>query len=170
MEIKDETGPWWLQLEVPEHRMGHLLKAVQAKEDQIVQELLDSKPAEGRQLSDLLDRHRAAKGVQEMTVDEHQKLGDLFLAANKQLQVEFQLATNVETLFQGTLREIETRSNPSSGKDKAIVHVRADIDKTKLPSVRIGAEVRAKINCGQRSLGYVLFGDVVEFLQKYLWL
>ena len=26
---------------------------------------------------------------------------------------------------------------------------------------RIGAEVRAKINCGQRSLGYVLFGDVV---------
>lgn len=170
LEIKDETGPWWLQLEVPEHRMGHLLKAVQAKEDAIVADLIQSKPADGKQLRELLDRHRAAKGVQEMTVEEHQKLDELFLAANKQLEVEFQLATNVETLYEGTLREIETRSNPSSGKDKAIVHVRADIDKSKLPSVRIGAEVRAKINCGQRSLGYVLFGDVVEFVQKYFWL
>ena len=35
---------------------------------------------------------------------------------------------------------------------------------------RIGAEVTAKIHCGQRSLGYVLFGDVVEFVQRYFWL
>lgn len=170
LEIKDETGPWWLQLEVPEHRMGHLLKAVQAKQDQLVEELTTSKPAEGRELRGLLDRHRSSKPSQPLTTEEHQRLQELFLAANKLIDVEFQLATNVETLFQGTLREIETRSNPSAGKDKAIVHVHADIDKTKLPNVRIGAEVRAKINCGQRSLGYVLFGDVVEFIQKYFWL
>lgn len=170
LEIKDETGPWWLQLEVPEHRMGHLLKAIQAQQDQLVEELIASKPEEGRELRSLLDRHRSSKPEKPLTAEDHQRLSELFLAANKRIEVEFQLATNVETLFEGTLREIETRSNPSSGKDKAVVHVHADIDKTKLPSVRIGAEVRAKINCGQRSLGYVLFGDVVEFIQKYFWL
>lgn len=170
LEIKDETGPWWLQLEVPEHRMGHLLKAIQAQQDQLVEELIASKPEEGRGLRSLLDRHRSSKPEKPLTAEDHQRLSELFLAANKRVDVEFQLATNVETLFEGTLREIETRSNPSSGKDKAVVHVHADIDKTKLPSVRIGAEVRAKINCGQRSLGYVLFGDVVEFIQKYFWL
>mgnify|MGYP003349423770 CR=1 FL=1 len=170
LEIKDETGPWGLQLEVPEHRMGHLLKAIQAKQDEVVAELTESKPTEGRELKDLLDRHRSSQPEKRLTVEDQERLRELFLAANKRVDVEFQLATNVETLFEGTLREIETRSNPSSGKDKAVIHVRADIDKTKLPSVRIGAEVRAKINCGQRSLGYVLFGDVVEFIQKYFWL
>lgn len=121
LEIKDETGPWWLQLEVQEHRMGHLLKAVEAQ-----------------------------KGTP--------------------LDVEFMLATTPEDRFDGKLRLIETRSNPSTGKDKAIVNVRVDIDKERLPMRRIGAEVRAKIHCGQRSLGYVLFGDVVEFVQKYFWL
>ena len=170
LEIKDETGPWWLQLEVPEHRMGHLLKAIQAKQDEVVQELIESKPEEGRAMRGLLDRHRTSKPDQPLTVEDQVRLNELFLAANKRIDVEFQLATNVETLFEGTLREIETRSNPASGKDKAVIHVRADIDKSKLPAVRIGAEVRAKIHCGQRSLAYVLFGDVVEFIQKYFWL
>ena len=35
--------------------------------------------------------------------------------------------------------------------------------------LRIGADVRAKINCGKQMLGYVLFGDVVEFIQNRLW-
>ena len=34
----------------------------------------------------------------------------------------------------------------------------------------IGAEVRSKISCGKRSLGYVLFGDVIEFVRQRLWL
>jgi hypothetical protein len=28
----------------------------------------------------------------------------------------------------------------------------------------------AKINCGPRSLGYVRFGDMVEFIRQKLWL
>ena len=133
LEIKDETGPWWLQLEVAEHRMGHLLRAVRANEED--------------------------------------KSGPL--------AVEYVLATNPEDRFQGTLKpeNVETRSNASNAKDAAIVRVRVDINKEDLINqadrtnrCRIGAEVRAKITCGPRSLGYVLFGDVVEFVQKYLWL
>ena len=52
-----------------------------------------------------------------------------------------------------------------------MVMVFCEFQKDQLPrQPRIGAEVRAKINCGEKSLGYVLFGDVVEFVQKYFWL
>lgn len=128
LEIKNESGPWWLQLEVEGHRMGHLLRAIETQK-------------------------------------------------NQPLDVEYMLATNPEDVFKGKLAKerIATTTNPSTEKDKAVVYVRVDINKEDLQSkddtrLRIGAEVRAKINCGKRSLGYVLFGDVVEFIQKYFWL
>ena len=36
-------------------------------------------------------------------------------------------------------------------------------------NLRVGADVRGKINCGKSPLGYVLFGDIVEFVQNRLW-
>ena len=139
-----------------------------------VADLTANKPAEGRQLAALLETHR--KGIAPATEEDGRRLDELFQTAK--LDVEFQLATNVEDRFSGKLSKtnIESRSNASTDKDKAIVNVRVDINKDDLEKnqdntrLRIGAEVRAKINCGQRSLGYVLFGDVVEFIQKYLWL
>jgi multidrug efflux pump subunit AcrA (membrane-fusion protein) len=174
LEIKDEAGPWWLQLEVEEARMGHLLRAVESTLDHAVADITAKKPDEGRHLSQLLADHR--KGKAPTTEEDSRQLQELFETA--MLDVEFQLATNVEELFGGKLSKanIETRSNASTGKDKAIVNVRVDINRDDLEKnqdntqLRIGAEVRAKINCGQRSLGYVLFGDVVEFIQKYFWL
>jgi hypothetical protein len=56
-----------------------------------------------------------------------------------------------------------------SEEQGTIVEVFAGIDPDELPQRRIGAEVTAKINCGRRSLGYALFGDVIEFLQRKLW-
>jgi multidrug efflux pump subunit AcrA (membrane-fusion protein) len=89
---------------------------------------------------------------------------------NEALPVEFVLATDSESKFQGTISKVSTRAN-SSQEAGSIVMVFCEFDKTDLPrQPRIGAEVRAKINCGQKSLGYVLFGDVVEFVQKYFWL
>ncbi|MFT4558904.1 MAG: efflux RND transporter periplasmic adaptor subunit [Planctomycetales bacterium] len=84
--------------------------------------------------------------------------------------VEFVLATDSEQKFQGKISKVSTRAN-SSQEAGSVVMVFCEFDKTDLPrQPRIGAEVRAKINCGQKSLGYVLFGDVVEFVQKYFWL
>jgi len=84
--------------------------------------------------------------------------------------VEFYLATDAEQKFQGKISKVSTRAN-SSQEAGSVVMVFCEFDKTDLPrQPRIGAEVRAKINCGQKSLGYVLFGDVVEFVQKYFWL
>lgn len=120
LEIMDEKGPWRLQLQVEEHRMGHVLRA-------------------------------------------QDKLG------TEELPVEFVLATHVEHAFNGTLDTIATRSNKAE-EAGSVVEVFVDVNAEELPSRRIGAEVTAKINCGKRSLGYVLFGDVVEFVQKNFWL
>lgn len=84
--------------------------------------------------------------------------------------MEFVLATDSEKTVKGTLGEIDTRTNSSQELGGVIVAF-ATFDKSELPRTpRIGAEVRAKISCGEKSLGYVLFGDVVEFAQKYFWL
>jgi hypothetical protein len=121
IEIKDDQGEWHLQVEVEEHRMGHLLGA------QIDQSKID-------------------------------------------LPVEFHLATNAVKKFPGKIKSVETRTN-SSQESGSIVVILCSFDKTQLDvEPRIGADVRVKIDCGQRSLGYVLFGDVAEFFQKYFWL
>ena len=121
LEIKDETGPWRLELEVEEQRMGHLLDA------------------------------QAARDLEE-------------------LPIEFVLATDAEATFEGNLSLVDTRVN-SSEEAGSVVMVFATFDKEQLPrQPRIGADVRAKISCTDMSLGYVLFGDVVEFVQKYFWL
>lgn len=121
LEVMDDTGDWRLEMEVEEHRMGHLLRAQKQQ--------------------------------------------------NEHLLVEFILATKTEATYNGKLQLVGTRSEKSDELG-SVVEVHADIDANSLPKQnrRIGAEVRAKISCGQRSLGYVLFGDVVEFVRQRLWL
>lgn len=119
LEIMDPNGPWQLELDVEEKRMGHILRAAEKK-------------------------------------------GDIGLP------VEFILATSNELTYEGEVTEISTRAN-SSEESGSIVETYATFDKEKLPLLRIGAEVSAKIDCGQRSLFYVLFGDVVETTRRYFW-
>lgn len=124
MEIMDESGDWHLELEIEEHRMGHILRAQEARRER-----------------------------EETT----------------ELPVEFRLATDPETTYEGHVEEISSRAAKSADLGN-VVEMFVDFETERLSDRRIGAEVRAKIECGQRSLGYVLFGDVVEFIQKYLWL
>lgn len=90
-------------------------------------------------------------------------------AENGQLPVEYVLATAVETSHQGNLIQVANRSNQSQ-EEGTIIEVHAAINKDDLPNRNIGADVTAKINCGKKNLFYVLFGDVVEFVQRFLWL
>lgn len=120
LEIMDATGPWQLELDVEEKRMGHILKAMDRK-------------------------------------------GDI------DLPVEFILATSNELSYEGEVTEIATRANTSE-ESGSIVEIYSTFEKENLPSLRIGAEVSAKIDCGQRSLFYVLFGDVVETCRRFFWL
>jgi hypothetical protein len=119
LEVMDDTGPWQLELNVAEHRTGHLLRA-------------NSETA-------------------------------------GPLPIEFLLVTSPERTYRASLKEIGTRI-VTAEDNRPVVEVLASLDDSASLTRRIGAEVRAKLHCGRSSIGYVLFGDVIEFIQKYFWL
>lgn len=120
LEVMEDEGAWRLELNVPEHRMGHLMRAQR----------------------DLKEPRRP---------------------------VEFVLATMPELTFEGQLDALATRTSLSE-KEGAVVEAYATVDAARLPARNIGAEVTARIDCGERSLGYVLFGDFIEWIRRTLWL
>jgi multidrug efflux pump subunit AcrA (membrane-fusion protein) len=134
-------------------------------------EMLANRPVRrGELLLEVMDQTGAWR--LELEVPE-QRLGHI-LIGQEQLQtpnlpIEFVLATASEKTLPAQLESTATRS-ASSEEGGTVVEVFASLDTAELPHRRIGAEVTAKINCGQRSLGYVLFGDVLEFIRKRLWL
>ena len=71
--------------------------------------------------------------------------------------------------YDGSLDSISSRSVISE-TEGTVVPLYASLAEPAPPSPRIGADVIAKIDCGRRSLGYVLFGDVIEFIRKRFWL
>jgi multidrug efflux pump subunit AcrA (membrane-fusion protein) len=138
-----------------------------------VEQLLINRPVQrGEVLMEVMDVTKPWR--LELQVPEY-RLGHMLhgqeVLAKHELPVEFVLATATESTFDGEIQEISTRSDIN--EEGSVVEVHAALTPemlTKLgDKLRIGAEVRAKIHCGPRSLGYVLFGDVVEFVQTRLW-
>ncbi len=136
IEIMNVDGPWRLELDAPEYRMGHLQKAVAS--------------------------HASSSAVPQPAL--RQKL-----TGAEQLNVDYIAATAVSQRFQGKLSEVGTRTNESQKEGSTVVELFVDITKEDLPGRHIGAEVTAKIHCGKMSLGYVLFGDVWEFIIRKVW-
>ncbi len=120
LEVMDPAGPWRLELDVPENRLGHILVAQNKR-------------------------------------------------ADERLHVRYVLATATESTYEGSLDKISTRSVVSE-TEGSVVPLFATLAEPAPHDPRIGAEVIAKIDCGRRSLGYVLFGDVIEFIRKRFWL
>lgn len=99
------------------------------------------------------------------------RTGHLFQArksASDPLPIEYLLVTSPERTHSAQLTEVGSRVETSQN-NLPVVEVLASLDADPQMQRRIGAEVRAKIHCGRKSLGYALFGDVIEFVQKYLW-
>jgi hypothetical protein len=89
-------------------------------------------------------------------------------SGNHQLPLTYILATGTEKTWQGALETIGSRAMVSE-KEGAVIPVFATPSAPLPDDPQIGAEVIAKINCGKKPLGYVLFGDVIEFFRKKLW-
>ncbi len=87
--------------------------------------------------------------------------------SNDRLPVTFILATEPGTTHEGVVTEIH-RSAELHGEDGNTVMIKVAIDKSELPQRlrRPGATVTAQVYCGQRSLGFVLFHDVIAFIQS----
>lgn len=136
-----------------------------------IEELLRERPVRrGELLLEVMDP--ASTWRLEIDVPEN-RLGHILQAQKKggevRLPVRYVLATQTELTYDGLLDTISTRSAISE-TEGSIVPLYASLAEPAPPAPRIGAELTAKINCGPRSLGYVLFGDVVEFVRKRFWL
>ena len=106
-----------------------------------------------------------------------------YLAEQKQknpdipLQVEFVLATDSSVTHYGTVTEIhiraEVRSNSGGAMSGAVNTVLIKVALKDQESLRLalrpGAECHARIDCGTRPLGYVLFHEVITFVQYVLF-
>lgn len=119
LEVMDDNGPWQLELDVDQHRSGHMLRA-QAE-------------------------------------------------SKEPLPIEFLQVTSPEQTYHASLKDVGTRV-VAADANRSVVELLGTLDDNQPLTRRIGAEVRARIHCGRKSVGQVLFGDVIEFVQKYLWL
>lgn len=90
-------------------------------------------------------------------------------AAGKKLPVSFILALNPGAEIDGEVEEIH-RSAEVRGQDGNTVLLRVSFDQNKLREVieepKIGATATAKVYCGKRSIGYVWFHDLVDFIRS----
>ncbi len=118
LEVMDENGPWQLELQVPEKRLGHLLQ-----------------PHQSTQL---------------------------------EYRVTFVPATNPENTYQATVSQIFNRVLESGNGTPAVL-VFASVKPDPALRLTIGSEVTAKIHCGERSLGYVWFGDILDWARSNFW-
>lgn len=81
------------------------------------------------------------------------------------LMITFVLATDPGHEYEGEVVESHLAAEPH-GDEGNVVVVRAKIDKSKLAQLHPGADVRVRVECGSRSLGYVLLHDVWNFVQS----
>lgn len=87
-----------------------------------------------------------------------------------ELPGRFTLATQPDSKFECRLTKVATRSTTDTELGTVFeLNAVADDGQT-LPEKRIGAEVTVKLYCGRSTLFYWCFGDVIETLQKWLWL
>ena len=89
------------------------------------------------------------------------------------LQVTFILATHSAEHLTGTVEEIDT-SAEVMGEKGTTVRIRVSFPQEALKrlvedpaaQLKVGADAKAKIICGQRPVGYVLLHDLFEFVQS----
>ena len=94
------------------------------------------------------------------------RLGELWDEdLDDRLEVTFILATEPGQEYTGRVKEIHY-SAEVRGDEGNTVLIKVDFDKRKLPHLRPGATVTGKIYCGRRSVGYVLFHDLIAFIQS----
>lgn len=89
------------------------------------------------------------------------------LKEHEKLTIDFILATEPERRYPGTDLELSPRTDLTA--DGHIVRAIVELDPANSPPLRDGAEVKARLNCGQRSVGFVLFRELIEVIDTYLW-
>lgn len=93
---------------------------------------------------------------------------------NGELPVTFVLSASPEKTYHGRLIEFSTQARVVEQEN--VLEAKVAIDPSEDLALRIkdgtmpaGIEVRAKVDCGPHSLGYVLFRQVIDFAREYVF-
>lgn len=132
-------------------------------------DLLNGRPvARGELLLEVMDEN----GPWQLELQIPEKRLDHLLRQDQSLQrkypVTFVPATTPENTYQATFTRIANRVSISDTGASSIL-VFANIKPDPTLQRTIGAEVTARIQCGERSLGYVWFGDILDWARSNLW-
>ena len=143
-----------------------------------LRKLLEDRPVRaGYHLFDIMNDGEGSQWHMELLVEE-KRMGHLLKAQrdrvvngqSPELEGEFKLASQPEKEFTCHLTKVATRSTTDTELG-TVFELTAEANAGQdLPPQRIGVEVTVHLYCGKTSLAYWCFGDVVEFVQKYVWL
>jgi len=73
------------------------------------------------------------------------------------------MATEPEKRYRGRLTDLSERTDAWRGQQ--VVYGTIAVDPDSVPRLREGADIRARILCGQRSAGFVCLRELIEFFQ-----
>ena len=90
------------------------------------------------------------------------------ISDSKTLPLKFILATMPERNFAGRIQQLSTRIMEKPDGTR-VVQATATINSESLQGQTACAEVLARIDAGNKNLGYVLFGDLFDALRKWIW-
>ena len=169
-----------IQLNTLENRKREKLR-IYAPADGVIpnfqlRQMLEDRPVrQGDHLFDIMDDK--GEWHMELLIAE-KRMGHILRAQKEQianggtgeLEAKFTLATQPDSEFTCKLTRIATRSTTDSELGTAFELIAVADPDQKLPERRIGADVTVRIYCGETTLFYRWFGDVVEFMQKFFWL
>ncbi len=82
--------------------------------------------------------------------------------------VQFTLATEPETVFTGALKSVSSRIVTGASAE-SVAPLKASVAIDQIAHPVPGADVIARVDCGQRPFARVLFGDVVDFVRSRVW-
>jgi multidrug efflux pump subunit AcrA (membrane-fusion protein) len=82
--------------------------------------------------------------------------------------VEFTLATQPDKEFAGALRTVSSRIVTSPDAE-SVAPLEVNVAVSDIAHPVAGADVIARVDCGNRTFARVLFGDVVDFFRRRVW-
>ena len=141
-----------------------------------LRQLLEDRPVrQGDHLFDIMNDNGAWQ--MELLLQE-KRMGHILRAQREatvtnqsiELPGRFTMATQPDAKFECHLTKVATRSTTDTELGTVFEMNAVANEGQTLPEKRIGAEVTVKIYCGQSTLFYWCFGDVVDTAQKWLWL
>ncbi len=132
-----------------------------------IDELLGNRPVQrGDQLLEVIDPTGDWELEVRMPEDRMGHIKKAQHSIKPDLDVDYIMMSSPGGTLKGTVTEIQEKAEVQ-GEEGNTVLVRVKIDRNDVGAdPEKGAGVSAKIDCGKRSLGYVWFHDVIEFVQS----